>query len=378
VNDATGLIAYRYAVAAVVTGAFSIWEASGTFIIVAVGGIALGLAMGRLFKWLHQITPDNPTMDTALTFLTPFVVYMVAESLHISGVLAVVTCGLLISWNSSQLFNHQTRLQAYGSWNTAIFILNGIVFILIGLQLPMILEGIGDHSFMDLLKYGVIISFAVIIGRIIWVYPAAYIPRLSRKIREAEPEVNVKLVTIVAWSGMRGVVSLAAAMAIPLFAVGSTPFPNRNLIIFLTFSVIFATLVVQGLTLRPLIKWVGIKADGKEREEELKVRYAIASALIEHIEEHYSMSLTDEGLNLIKTKYEIRSQRISKDQARQRMNEQQIDQLHTIQQALLDKEREMIIRLRNQGAISEEALHKIEYELDLEESRLILEKGIAS
>ncbi len=254
------------------------------FILVATGGIILGLVIGRIFKWVHKITPDNPTTDTTLTFITPFIVYLLAESIHISGVLAVVSCGLYLSWNSSELFNHQTRLQAYGSWNTAIFILNGVVFILIGLQLPLILESIDNHSFPMLLKYGAIVSMAVIIGRIIWVYPGAYIPRISKKVREREPEVNLKLVTIVAWSGMRGVVSLAAALALPLMIEGSKPFPNRNLIIFLTFSVIFSTLVLQGLTLRPLIKWLGIKPDRKAHEDELKARLKISSYVIEYIE----------------------------------------------------------------------------------------------
>lgn len=377
VNDATGLITYRYAVAAVVTGAFSIWEASFQFVLVATGGIFLGLVMGRIFKWIHKITPDNPTTDTTLTFITPFIVYLLAESVHTSGVLAVVSCGVYLSGNSSELFTHQTRLQAYGSWNTAIFILNGVVFILIGLQLPMILESIEQHSFAMLLKYGAIVSATVIVGRIVWVYPGTYLPRLSRKIREREPGVNLKLVTIVAWSGMRGVVSLAAALAIPLVIEGSKPFPNRNLIIFLTFSVIFSTLVLQGITLRPLIKWLGIKPDGQEHEKELKARLAIASSVIEYIEENYSLALNEEGLNLIKTKYEIRIQRTRKDQAQQKMNDDQINNLHIIQQALLNKERELIIKLRKEGSVSEEVLRKIEYELDLEETRLILEKEIS-
>jgi CPA1 family monovalent cation:H+ antiporter len=228
-----------------------------------------------------------------------------------------------------------------------------------------------------LLQYGAIISLAVIIVRLIWVYPGAYIPRLSREIREREPGVNLKLVTIVAWSGMRGVVSLAAALAIPLMVQGSEPFPNRNLIIFLTFSVIFSTLVLQGLTLRPLIKILGIPTDGKAHEEELKARLAIASAVIEYIEENYSLSLTDEGLNMIKTKYEIRIQRIRKDQTRQKINEDLINQLQVIQQELVNKERELILKLRREGTITEEALRKIEYELDLEETRLILEKSLA-
>jgi monovalent cation/hydrogen antiporter len=378
VNDATGLIAYRYAVAAVVTGTFGVWDAGFQFILVATGGIVLGLAMGKVFKWIHIITPDNPTTDTTLTFITPFVVYLIAESIHVSGVLAVVTCGLFLSWHSSLIFNHRTRLQAYGSWDTAIFILNGVVFILIGLQLPTILENLSAHSFSMLLKYGAIVSLAVIVGRIIWVYPGAYLPRLSKKVRDAEPEVNLQLVTLVAWSGMRGVVSLAAALAIPLTIEGAEPFPNRNLIIFLTFSVIFSTLVLQGLTLRPLIKWMGIKADGKAHAEELEARLAIASAVIEHIEENYSLGLSDEGLNLIKTKYEIRIQRIRKGELAPKIQDALVEKLHTIQGELLNKERQLIVSLRKAGSISEEALRKIEYELDLEESRLILEKGISS
>lgn len=377
VNDATGLIAYKYAVAAVVVGSFGIWQAGLQFILVASGGIALGLAMGNIFKWIHKVTPDNPTTATTLTFLTPFIVYMTSEAIHVSGVLAVVTCGVYMSWHSSRILSQKTRLQAYGSWDTAIFILNGVVFILIGLQLPDILASIDEHSFPMLLKYGAIVSLAVIVGRIVWVYPGAYIPRLSQKVRDAEPEVNLRLVTIIAWSGMRGVVSLAAALAIPFTGRGSEPFPNRDLIIFLTFFVIFATLVVQGLTLRPLIRWLGLKADDKAHEDELKARLSIASKIIEHIEENYSLDLSDEGLNLIKTKYEIRIQRIRKGEPAPTVKEVLVDKLPEIQQELLNREREIVLSLRSAGAISEEALRKIEYELDLEETRLMLEKGVA-
>ncbi|MBT1703303.1 Na+/H+ antiporter [Chryseosolibacter indicus] len=376
VNDATGLIAYRYAVAAVVTGSFHLWEAGLKFFLVAGGGIFLGLALGRVFKWIHQITPDNPTTDTTSTFITPYIVYLVAESLHLSGVLAVVTCGLYLGWNSSTMFSQQTRLQAYSAWKTAIFILNGVVFILIGLQLPVVYQQIEDTSIYDLIKYGMIVSAAVIVGRLIWVYPFTYLPRiLSKEIRTREPRPSLRLVTIIAWSGMRGVVSLAAALALPFVIEGSEPFPNRNLIIFLTFSVILATLVVQGLTLRPLIKLLGIKSDGKDHEQEQVVRLKIASSVIEHIEENYSLALSDEVLNQIKTKYEIRIQRMNKNVGQQRLNDEQINQFQNIQQELLKTERNMVLQLRSQGAISDEVLRKIEYELDLEETRLILEKA---
>lgn len=376
VNDATGLIAFRYAVAAVVTGTFSLWNASMTFVIVAGGGILLGIVMGKMMEWIHKLTPDNPTTDTSLTFITPYLVYLFAEAMHLSGVLAVVTSGLILSWKSSEIFSQQTRLQAYGTWQTIIFILNGVVFILIGLQLPVVLNNIRDLSFGTLLMYGGIVSLAVIIGRIIWVYPGTYLPRLFKSIRQKEPRPSIRLVTIVAWSGMRGVVSLAAALALPLTIEGSKPFPNRSLIIFLTFCVIFSTLVIQGLTIRPLIKLLGIKADGKEHENEQMARFRLASGIIEHIEENYSLALSADVLNQIKTKYEIRIQRLQKDQSQVRLNEEQIDQFHKIQQELLARERQLLLTLRRDGAISDEALRKIEYELDLEETRLILERGV--
>lgn len=376
VNDATGLIAYRYAVAAVVSGAFNFWQAGFQFLIVATGGIALGLFMGFIFKWIHKLTPDNPTTDTTLTFLAPFISYLLAESIHLSGVLAVVAAGLFLSWNSSTIFSQQTRLQATGTWNTIIFILNGVIFILIGLQLPYILENITEHSFTTLLKYGGIVSLAVIAGRIIWVYPGTYVPRLlSKHIRKTEPVPPIRLVTVVAWSGMRGVVSLAAALALPLMA-GQEPFPNRNMIIFLTFCVIFSTLVLQGLTLRPMIKFFGIKPDDKEYRDEQNARLQLASTIIEHIEENYSLALSDEVLNQIKTKYEIRIQRLRKDVKNHRMDEEQINEFHRIQQELLDKERKFILQLRAEAKISDEAMRRIEYELDLEETRLILERGL--
>lgn len=374
VNDATGLIAYRYAVAAVVTGAFSIAEAGVQFLFVAMGGILFGLALGWIFKWIHKMTPDNPTTDTTLTFLVPFIAYLGAEEFHMSGVLAVVSAGLYLSWNSSEIFSQRTRLQANGTWDTVIFLLNGIVFILIGLQLPTITQGIEETSLRTLLYYGGIISLAVIVGRILWVYPGAYLPRLSKKIREREREMDVRLVTITAWSGMRGVVSLAAALALPLTLNNNQPFENRGLIIFLTFCVIFSTLVIQGLSLRPLIRWLGIKPDDREHRQEMEARLKIAAAVIERIEEEFSLSLSDEVLNQIKTKYEIRIQRLQKDQATRRLKEEEINEFHRIQHALLVMERGHVVSMRREGIISDEALRKIEYELDLEEARLMLDK----
>jgi Na+/H+ antiporter len=377
VNDATGLIAYRYAIATVATGNFIFWLAGINFFYVAGVGILVGGVVGFVFLWIHKFTPDNPMTDTTMTFLTPYTAYLVAEEYHASGVLAVVVAGLILSQRASEVFNHQTRLQANFVWQTVIFLLNGIIFILIGLQLPLILSDIKDISLTTLLWYGTIISLATIIVRIIWVFPGTFVPRwLSKGIREREPEPKIEMVGVIAWSGMRGVVSLAAALALPLVASeenGSAPFPNRDLIIFLTFSVIFATLVFQGLTLPKLIKWSHFKPDDQDQIEEQEARLAVAASIIEHIEENYALSLSESVLNQIKTKYEIRIQRVRKDQTNPDLSVQQIDEFNRIRLELLKKERDLIIRRRKDGKIGEEVLRRIEHELDLEESRLMLE-----
>lgn len=373
VNDATGLIAMRYAILATATGTFIFWLATINFIYVATVGIVIGLAIGQLFYWIHRITPNNPTTDTTLTFITPYVAYLLAERIHVSGVLAVVACGLFLSQRSSKIFVHQSRIQAYSTWDTVTFILNGVIFILIGLQLRTVLSHIENHSFGTLLWYGFLVSIATIIARIVWVFPGAYIPRwLSKGIREREPETSIRSVSIVAWSGMRGVVSLAAALALPLAFEDQTPFPNRDMIIFLTFAVIFATLVLQGTTLPALVKKLGIKEDAGGRVEEDHARFKIATSVIEHIEENYSLGLNDAVLAQIKSKYEIRIQRLNKN-TDNKLSEEEIQEFHRIQRELINRERVVLENLAKEKQISAEALRKLEHELDLEEARIDLE-----
>jgi monovalent cation/hydrogen antiporter len=373
VNDATGLIAYRYAIAAA-SGTFIFWLAGINFFYVAALGIAIGFTMGYLFFWIHKITPNNATTDTAFTLLTPYASYLLAEEIHASGVLAVVTTGLFLSPRSSEIFSNQTRIRANAVWDIVIFLLNGIIFILIGLQLPIILSHIQSHSLTTLISYGAVVSLATIIARMIWVYPGTYLPRwISRGIREEEKETNGRSVAIIAWSGMRGIVSLAAALALPLMVSDKTPFPNRDLIIFLTFCVIFATLVLQGMTLRKLIQWLGVKEDDHHQKEEERVRLLLASSIIEHIEENYSLGVNDTVLAQVKSKYEIRIQRIRKDQSANNLSPEQIEELHKIQRSLVAQERQFILALRKQGKVSDEVVRKIEYELDLEEARMDLE-----
>ncbi len=376
VNDATGLIAYRYGIGAAASGTIVLWLAGINFFYVAGFGIVLGLIIGVIFNWIHRITPDNALADTTLTFVTPYTAYLIAEQFHASGVLSVVVAGLYLSRQSSEIFNHQTRLQAYFTWEIVVFMLNGVIFILIGLELHAILREVHTIPVISLIGYGAIVSVSTIVVRIIWVYPATYLPRVfSKNIRQREPRPDSRLVGVVAWSGMRGVVSLAAALAIPL-TVGETgaSFPNRDVIIFLTICVIFATLILQGLTLPKLIKWLGIKPSLRELEEEHQARLKVASAMIEHIEEHYSLALNEHELNQIKTRYEIRIQRIRKDQSSAMISEEQINELQRLRQELINTERSVLRRLRKAGELNDDTLRKIEYELDLEEEQLALEK----
>jgi len=375
VNDATGLIAYRYAIAAVATGSFIFWLVAINFFYVALVGILVGLVIGVVFRWIHKITPNNAITDTTFTLLAPFTAYLAAEEIHTSGVLSVVTCGLFLSYYSSEIFDHRTRLQTRAVWDTLIFLVNGIIFILIGLQLPLILDSIQNHSLKSILIYGGIISVATIVVRLIWIFPGAYLPHwLSKRIRNTETKPSPGGVAVVGWAGMRGVVSLAAALALPLTIGNDVPFPNRDLIIFLTFSVIFATLVLQGLTLPVLIKWFNVKGDDAHLKEDKEARLNIAFSVIEHIEMNYALSLSGEVLNQIKSKYEIRIHRIQKDGVNNKLNDEEVLEFQRIQKELVQKERDQIKKLRKEKKISEEVLRKIEYELDLEESRLMMEE----
>src|SRR5581483_4395580 len=237
VNDASALVALKFAVAAMVSGAFSLPAACLSFVLVSVGGVALGLAIGwvsvQIQKWI-----DDPPVQIIVSLLTPFAAYLGAERMEVSGVLAVVTAGLYVGWRSPEIADAKTRLQAYPFWEMVVYLLNGTVFILIGLQLPEVLHELKGESITRLCGQGALISLAVIVVRIIWVFPATYLPRLlSPKLRQRDPFPGWRNVTIVAWTGMRGVVSLAAALGLP------STMPGRNHIIFFTFCVILATLV---------------------------------------------------------------------------------------------------------------------------------------
>jgi Na+/H+ antiporter len=285
VNDATGLVAYRFAVAAVVTGSFSLWQAGLQFVLVSLGGLVIGLVIAWPVAWLHRHLDDAP-IEITITLLTPYAAYLLADALQVSGVLAVLSAGLYLSRQSSRFFSSNTRLQANAVWNVLVFLLNGLLFLLIGLQLRGIVASIAGHSLLTLLWQALLISLAVIAVRLAWVFPAASVPRLvSPRLRARDPYPGWRSVAIVAWIGMRGGLSLAAALALPLTLTGGVPFPQRDLVIFFTFAVILVTLVGQGLSLSPIIRLFGLEQDSTIEREHALAHLVAARAALSRLDE---------------------------------------------------------------------------------------------
>lgn len=267
VNDASALVAVRLAAAAVMGHVVSPGEFAGEFVRVAVGGIALGLVggwlSGKLHRFLDRAHVGDSKLHIAITLLTPYLLFLPAEHLHVSGVLAVVSGGLRMGNRAEMVFRPSLMSEARAVWEMVEFLLNGVVFALIGLQLPVILENLdGTHSLEELFSYAAAVSGVVVVARIVWVFPGAYVPRWFDRAfwGDSEPYPPVRYVMVVAWAGMRGVVSLAAALALPEKLPGGQPFPGRDMILFLTFWVIFATLVIQGLTLPLVIRGLGVSS----------------------------------------------------------------------------------------------------------------------
>jgi Na+/H+ antiporter len=388
VNDATGIVAYRIAVAAVVAGTFSLWEAGVQFVIGAVGGIAVGLAVGWAVLWARRRVSEDPSVQNTVSLLTPFAAYLLAEEpshyvwhyllhlpgeFHFSGVLSVVAAGLYLGRRAPYVISPETRLQGYAFWELVTFLLNGLIFSLIGLQLGSIVGGLSEYSAATLVLFGGLISLTVILVRIVWVFPATYVPRwASSSISERDPSPPWQAVSVVSWTGMRGVISLAAALALPLTTATGAPFPERDLILFLTFCVILATLVVQGLSLPALIRALGLEDDGSQDREEVLGRIEVAEAALarieELLEENGVQADTAERLRGI---YNYRHSRFS---ARFDGDEDGLEErsaaFQRLMRDLLQTQRRVLIELRNEGEIGDEAMHRIERDLDLEESRL--------
>lgn len=388
VNDASALIAYRYAVAAVTTGTFIFWKAGLQFLLVAGVGILIGIVVGYLFVLAHKKIENNPVVETSFTLLSPFVSYLAAEQFHMSGVLAVVSTGLVISWRSPEVFSYQARMRARVVWDTLIFLLHGFVFILIGLQLPTIIKNLGNYPFPEMLGYGLLISAATIIVRIIWVFVGVSSQNFFQKkkkstknLTESEDDsATWKNVLVVAWTGTRGVISLAAALALPLVLEDGSPFPKRHSIIFFAFVVIFVTLVVQGLSLPLLIRWLKIKPQDNSLEEEKELQLYVATSTLHFIEQDLPMQLDIKSKQELKKKYEDLINDLTKELHRHekaKRNEEDIkalppNDLITAQLEISKFKRELLVKVHKEGEFSDAAIKQVEQEMDIDELKLNL------
>lgn len=373
VNDATALVALQFAVAALVTGTFSAGYAAVHFVWAAIGGIGFGLLVGEAMRWV-QIHLDDPPVQVTISLLTPFIAYLPTERLHASGVLATVTAGLFLGWHSPLMITARTRLQAYAFWEMITFLLNGFVFIVIGLQLPRILHALSAESLTRPIITAIIISGSVIAVRFAWTITAVSLQRLLSSKRRPRDAISFwQYVGIVGWAGMRGVVSLAAAFALPIALSDGRPFPGRNYILFLTFSVILATLVIQGLTLPILIRKLGTAQDQEADEEERQARLEANKAAIEFIEKlRTDGKFSPDTVDRLRAEYDERVEQLqlcaeNPDDCR---GEIATPKYQRLQREALRVERKTIIRLRNERVINDDALRRIQRDLDLAEARL--------
>src|SRR6266480_7560872 len=286
INDAASIVAYRMAVAAVVTGSFSLVVASGRFLLVGAGGIVVGLAVGRVLAVVRRRIHD-PEVENTISLLTGYAAYLPAEHLGVSGILAVVATGLYLGRVGPRIIAADTRVQSTGVWDVVVFVLEGLIFIITGLALRPILGGWSGPFARDLAWGAVLVSVTVIVARFVWVFPATYLPRaLSARVRQRDPSPPWQLPVLVSWAGLRGADSLVLAAAIPTLTATGAPFPGRDLIIAITFAVILVTLLGQGFTLPPLLRWLDVRESGDdERREELAARIEASEAALARLEE---------------------------------------------------------------------------------------------
>lgn len=379
VNDASSLIVFKFALLAVLTGTFSMQQATGQFFLVAGMGIIVGLAGAHIMYAIHRFLPTTPAIDAALTVMTPYLLYLAAEQFHYSGVMAVVSGGLFMSYRAHEVFRTgSTRINMLGVWTTLIFVMNALVFVLIGLELPEVIAGLGEYSVADGIKYGLIVSGIIIALRFLWVYPIAHIPRwLSARVRK-DPSPGWKGPLIISWAGMRGVVSLATALSIPVFMTDKvSPFPQRNLIIFITFVVIFITLVFQGLTLPFIIRLLKVKEIDNivpEEEQQAGIQIRLDQVALKLLSEQYDMAMEhNELIRIYKANMENEISSVSQRLASMECDASQareIKSYHKMLLAIYALQRKELFLLRREKFFSDEEIRKAEMQLDLNELKI--------
>jgi monovalent cation/hydrogen antiporter len=373
-NDATALILYRFAVVAISTGMLSLPKATATFFVIVAGEMLFGAAVGWLSLRIRHRARD-PQVEITLSLITPYIAYWIPEHIGGSGVIATVACGLYMSWNGPLLISSATRLQGIFFWDLIIYLIEGLLFLLTGFQMRSLFEKSKAFPLDDILSATVLVAVIVIVARFAWVYPATYLPRLlNRRLRERDPMPSWRTTFVIAFTGVRGAVSLAAALALPLALPGGESFPYRDLILFVSFGVIFITLVGLGLGLPPVVRWLGVAEAGRdeqlaEHESEIAARREALGAALKSLDAITDdRELSDEVVKLLRARHEIRS-----DQLPDSLDPDAHDVSAAgteLTRELIAAERKFIHVLLRDGKITDETRRRIERDLDLEEAGL--------
>ena len=372
INDAASLLVLRFALASVMTGAVSWQHIAVSSVTVTLLGVAVGLAIGGVFYAIHRWLRLQPRISILLTFLTPYLMYLAAEGLHCSGVIAVVSGGVLLSSQSHRLLQHTERVLGSAMWSTVVFIINGLVFVLIGLQLPVILSGLGGYSLARAIGYGLIMSAVVIVVRMGFALVSSPFTRfIGRFMPVAVQNIGWRGPLVVGWAGMRGVISLAAVLSVPLVLPDGSPFPNRPLLLFITFMVILVTLVVQGLSLPLVVRWVRPKElidRMPEPEQEATISRQLHTSALAELKQQYGSQVADNPL-LAELKKRLESGLLINQLTTTQDTKSwlapyrdALTRLHGVKRSELD-------RLRKQEDFDEDVLRKAEAQLDLEEEK---------
>jgi len=375
-NDASSLIVFRFALVAVITGQFYFSQAAGSFFLVIVMGTLIGLATGMIFYWIYRWLPTTPSIEIVLSFLAPYCMYYFAERFHFSGVLAVVAGGLLLSSKRQQMLTYQGRVQGTNVWSTIGFVLNGVVFLLIGLQLPSITRQVEDVSLGQAIGYGLAISFVLLIARLLSTLGAAAFTRfMSHFITVADRNPGWKIPVIFGWAGMRGVVSLAAALSIPVLLQDGQPFPYRNLILFITFIVILVTLVFQGLTLPWLIRKINPSdkyGPIAEYEQEVIIQKKIAKYSLQFLEERYSEDTRmNEHVGNLQARLKIDFAFLDREIAEIKdTKENSLINFQRIYLEMLEHQRKLLDQMNHKAEFDEELIRKYLSLIDIEEFKI--------
>ncbi|RAJ76484.1 CPA1 family monovalent cation:H+ antiporter [Chitinophaga dinghuensis] len=372
-NDASSLIIMRFAMIAVATGQFIWYQAAASFVWMVVGGVVIGLLIGLVFKKVHKWLPTDVNMDIILTLVTPYAMYMGAEAVHASGVLAVVSGGLYLSYHRHEFLSGSSRLRGENVWQSLVFLLNGLVFILIGLDLPEITAGLKNEGigFYQATGYGLLITATLIFGRMLAAYGSLIVTRIaSYFITVADRNPGAKAPVLMGWTGMRGVVSLAAALSIPVAFDNGVQFPQRNLILYITFIVILVTLVLQGLTLPILIRKVTLPVWNDhlpEDETETLLREELANVSLDYLQENHASDL-EHSFHLKKLASQWRNQLQSDEESAVP------DYVKFAYRNILEEQRQLLIKKnKNEERIDEEIIRKFLHRIDLDEEKLNLE-----